>query len=111
MKGYQITFFAEQEHRHGHTPLGDWLLQFAKEQGAMGGSLLGAAEGFGEAGRMHSTHLFDLAEQPVMVTVSATEAVAERLLAALAQEPVTVFYVKLPMEYGRIGAASPPLGG
>lgn len=108
MKGYQITFFAEQEHRHGHTPTGDWLLQFAKDQGAIGGSLVGAAEGFGAAGRMRSTHFFELAQQPVAVTLSATEECADRLLSALAVEPITVFYIKVPMEYGRIGTAAPP---
>jgi PII-like signaling protein len=51
MKGFQITFFAEQEHRHDHTPMGDWLLQFAKDNGALGGSLMGAATGFGSAGK------------------------------------------------------------
>ncbi len=109
-KGYQITFFAEQERRHGHTPLGDWLLEFAREHGAIGGSLVGAAEGFGAEGRMRSTHLFDLAEQPVVVTVSLPEAAADRLLAALGQEAVSVFYIKLPMEYGRVGSAPPPSG-
>lgn len=108
MKGFQIIFFAEQEHRHGHTPLGDWLLQFAKDQGALGGSLVGAAEGFGTAGKMRSTHFFELAQQPVAVTVSATEECADRLLKALAAEPITVFYIKVPMEYGRLGTATPP---
>ncbi len=108
MKGFQITFFAEQEHRHDHTPMGDWLLQFAKDNGALGGSLMGAATGFGSAGKMHSTHFFELAQQPVAVTVSATEKVAERLLAAIALEPVTVFYIQVPMVYGRIGKATPP---
>jgi hypothetical protein len=57
---------------------------------------------------MHSTHFFELAQQPVAVTVSATEEVAERLLAAIALEPVTVFYIQVPMVYGRIGKATPP---
>ncbi len=33
MKGYQLTFFTEQNRRHGHTPIGEWLLKFAMEHG------------------------------------------------------------------------------
>lgn len=108
MKGYQITFFCEQEQHHKHTPMGDWLLQFAQDQGAMGGSMVGAATGFGAAGKMHSTHFFELAQQPVAVTVSATDEVAARLLEALALEPITMFYIQVPMTYGRLGTATPP---
>jgi PII-like signaling protein len=88
--------------------MGDWLLQFAKDQGAIGGSLVGAAEGFGAAGQMRSTHFFELGQQPVAVTISVTEECADRLLSALAAEPIMVFYINVPMEYGRIGTAAPP---
>lgn len=44
---------------------------------------------------MRSTHFFELAQQPVAVTLSATE-------------PITVFYIKVPMAYGRFGTAAPP---
>ncbi|GER21360.1 hypothetical protein [Variovorax boronicumulans] len=57
---------------------------------------------------MRSTHFFELAQQSVAVTLSATEECADRLLSALAAEPITVFYIKVPMEYGRIGTAAPP---
>jgi hypothetical protein len=27
LQGYQLTFFTQQDRRHGWTPLGDWLLK------------------------------------------------------------------------------------
>ncbi|MFT3760967.1 DUF190 domain-containing protein [Thauera sp.] len=103
MKGYQLTFFTAQDRRHGHTPIGDWLLQFAKDHGAVGGTLVGGAEGFDHVGRFHSAHFFELADQPLAVTVSVDERVCEGLMEALAQEDIDLTYVKVPVEYGRIG--------
>lgn len=34
------TFSAGQHHRHRHTLPGDWFVQFANDQGAIGGSLV-----------------------------------------------------------------------
>jgi len=105
MQGYQLVFFTQQDRRHGHTPLGEWLLQFARQQGALGGTLVGAAEGFGHLGHFHSAHFFELADQPIAVTVSTDEAGCQRLLDALAREPIDIAYVKVPVEYGRLGQA------
>ena len=103
MDGYQLTFFTEQEQRHGHTPMGDWLMQFVREQGALGAMLVGGAEGFGRSGQLHSTHFFELGEQPVAVMVSVDQAGCDRLMAALAREPIDLSYVKVPVVYGRVG--------
>lgn len=105
MKGYQLTFFTGQDRRHRHTPIGEWLLKFAKEQGAAGGTLVGAAEGFDHAGRFHSAHFFELADQPLAITVSVDEAACQRLMDALAQEDINLTCVKVPVEYGRVGKA------
>ncbi|GAA4331459.1 DUF190 domain-containing protein [Pigmentiphaga soli] len=103
MQGYQLTFFTRQDRRHGREPLGEWLLKFAKSHGAAGGTLVGGAEGFDHAGLFHSAHFFELADQPMAVTVSVDEAACQGLLAALAQEDIDLSYVKVPIEYGRIG--------
>ncbi|HET7156063.1 MAG TPA: DUF190 domain-containing protein [Hyphomicrobiaceae bacterium] len=108
MKGYQVTFFTEQNRRHGFTPLGPWLLEFAKEHGALGGTLVGGAEGFDHLGHIHSVHLIDLADQPIAVTFSIDKESAHRLFEDLATEPVDVTYVKVPVECGRIGAKAAP---
>lgn len=104
--GYQLTFFTEQDRRHDRKPIGEWLLKFAKEHGAVGGTLVGGAEGFDHTGRFHSTHFFELADQPLAITVSVDETACKRLLSALAEEDVNLAYVKAPVEYGRVGKAS-----
>lgn len=103
MQGYQLTFFTAQDRRVGRRPIGEWLLEFARAHGAMGGTLVGGAEGFDHAGRLHSAHFFELADQPLAVTVSVDEAACQRLMAALAQQEVDLSYVKVPIEFGRVG--------
>jgi len=38
MQGYQLTFFTEQNRKHGHQSICDWLLKFAEQHGASGGT-------------------------------------------------------------------------
>jgi len=101
MKGYQLTFYTQQDRRHDRESLAEWLLRQAKEQGAQGGTLFSAGESFGHDGRFHSAHFFELADQPVGVMVAVDEATCERLFEVIEQEAVDVFYVKIPAEYGR----------
>jgi PII-like signaling protein len=84
--------------------MGEWLLTFAKEQGARGGTLVGGAEGFDHTGHFHSTHFYEMADQPIAVTLSVDPETCDRLLAALSQEPIDLSYVKVPAEFGRVGS-------
>lgn len=106
MQGYQLTFFTEQSRRHAHQPISEWLLKFAEHHGARGGTLMSGAEGFDHAGRFHSAHFFEMADQPLAITVSVDEAVCQRLLDALAEENIDLAYVKVPVEFGRVGRAA-----
>ncbi|WP_321817289.1 MULTISPECIES: DUF190 domain-containing protein [unclassified Paraburkholderia] len=106
MQGYQLTFFTEQKRKHGHQPICDWLLRVAEQHGASGGTLVTGAEGFDHAGRFHSAGFFELADQPVAVTVSVDEQAYQRLMSALAEEDVDLTYVKVPVEFGRVGRAA-----
>lgn len=106
MKGYQITFFTQEGRRHGHTPMAEWLLHVARECGASGCTLVSGREGFGHAGALHSAHFFELADQPQAVMVSADEATCARLFARIDNEDVALSYVKVPVEFGRIGKAA-----
>ena len=103
MKGYQLVFFTQQDRRHGKTPMAEWLLQFARDHGAIGGTLCNGVEGFGHDGKFHSAHFFELADQPVGVTVTIDQDKGDALIAALEQEAINVFYVKTPVEFGRLG--------
>ena len=103
MNGYQITFFTVQDQRHKGKPVGDWLVQLAKEMGLRGATLISATEGFGQHRRIHSAHFFELVDQPIEVTMAATEEESQRLFVRLKQEGVHLFYVKSPVEFGTLG--------
>jgi len=108
--GFQLTFFTQQDRRHDGQPLAHWLLAFAKAQGALGGTLVAAGESFGHTGRFHSARFFELADQPVEVAIAVDAPTCGRLLAALEKEPIDLFYVKQPVEFGRVGAQAPAKG-
>jgi len=103
MKGYQLEFFMEQNKRKGHQALYEWLIDVARADGISGATALMGAMGFGHHSRMHSAHFFELADQPVLVTMVVTEEESAKLFAQLEQENVHLFYVKLEVEFGTIG--------
>lgn len=103
MNGYQVTFFMPQQRRHRGKPLAEWLLHVAKEMGLRGATLIGATEGFGHHGRIHSAHFFDLTDQPLEVLMAVTEDEATRLFERVRAEGVELFYVKTPVEFGTLG--------
>ena len=100
MQGYQLTFFTQQDRRHGWMPLGEWLLKEALKLGVGGATLSAAAEGFGHHRKLHSAHFVDLADQPLEVTMALSEADTERMLLRLREEKINVFYVKTAVEFG-----------
>jgi len=103
MNGYQITFFTQQDKRHHNKPLADWLVHLAQEMGLRGATVVAGSEGFGHHGRMHAAHFFELADQPLEVTMALTDEETERLFARLRAENVHVFYVKTAVEFGTLG--------
>ena len=103
MDGYQITFFAQEGRRHGMTPLGEWLIELAKELHLRGATLITATEGIGHSGRIRSAHFFELIDRPIEVVIIATAGEAEKLFARLRSEKVRLFYVKAPIEFGTLG--------
>lgn len=100
MQGFQLTFFTQQNRKHGHLPLGEWLVQEARKLGIDGATMSAASEGFRHGHKLHSTHFFELADQPieVMMALSATD--AEKFFQRLREEKINVFYVKIPIEFG-----------
>lgn len=103
MKGYQITFFTQQDHKHKHKPLAEWLMLAARDLGLRGATVSCAAEGFGLHRRIHSAHFFELADQPQEVVMAVTEDEVGRLFDMLEKENVHLFYVKTPVEFGMLG--------
>lgn len=108
MQGYQLTFFTQQDRKHRTLPLAHWLLEEARNIGISGATLITASEGFGHERKIRSAHFFDLADQPLEVTMAASEANADRLFARLKEEGVNIFYIKTPIEFGMTGDLSGP---
>ena len=107
MNGYQVTFFTVEGRRHGREPIGHWLMETARSIGIKGATLTVGVEGIGRHGRLHSAHFFELADQPIEVTMVVDEAQCAQLFATLERERANVFYVKTAVEYGVVGAALP----
>jgi PII-like signaling protein len=105
MKGYQITFYTQQDRHHAHRPLAEWLMLAAKDLGIRGATIVAASEGFGHSRRIHSAHFFELADQPQEVVMAVTEEEATRLFDLLLAEGVHLFYVKSAVEFGVLGEA------
>ena len=103
MKGYQLTFFTQQDRQHNHRPLGEWLVQAAMKLGIGGATLTVATEGFGHDRKLHSAHFFELTDQPVQVMMAVNEQQAIHLFEYLEREGIKVFYVKTPIEFGMTG--------
>jgi len=100
MQGFQLTFFTQQDRRHGALPLGEWLIQEARKLGVAGATMIAATEGFGHDGRLHSAHFFELADQPLEIVLAISEQDAARLFDRLRDEKINIFYVKIPIEFG-----------
>lgn len=103
MNGFQITFFTQQNNKHKGHQLAEWLLDFARECGVQGGTIIAGSESYGKDGHFHSAHFFELADQPLAVIMAANQTATDRLFEGLKQEQISVFYVKTAVEFGSLG--------
>ena len=104
MQGIYLKFYVHENRNHQHILIYEWLLEQAKKLGIHGGSAFKAIAGFGQHGVLHEDHFFELAGNlPVEVVFIVTEEESERFLSHLKQEKLTLFYVKMPVEYGVLG--------
>jgi uncharacterized protein len=103
MTGTIIRFYVHENRIHHHIALFEWLLEQAKKLGIHGGSAFRAIAGFGRHGILHEQHFFELAaDMTVEVEFVVTDAEAESLLALLRKERVSIFYARVPAEFGAI---------
>ncbi|PSJ16295.1 DUF190 domain-containing protein [Nitrosomonas supralitoralis] len=100
MNGYQLTFFTQQDRKHDHMPLGEWLVQETQKLGIGGATLIAATEGFGHDRKLHSARFIELTDQPIEVTMAVSEQEAKRIFSHLKDEGVNIFYIKVPIEFG-----------
>jgi PII-like signaling protein len=101
MKGVSLRFFVhELQQLHGIVAY-EWILEHAKRMGIHGGSAIRGIAGFGRHGILHEEHFFELpGDLPVVVEFVVSEEEADRLLDLIRGEDVSLFYVKMPVEYG-----------
>ncbi|MED5609624.1 DUF190 domain-containing protein [Pseudomonas sp. JH-2] len=111
MKGYQLTFFTQQDRKVHHQPVAEWLMAEALRLGVHGATLLAAKEGFGHHHRMHAARFFEPADQPLEVVMMVTEAEMQRIFTRLAEEHLKLVYVKTPVEFGVLGEDDEPANG
>lgn len=107
MQGFQLQFFMEQNKRHRHQLLYEWLLETARSRGVRGATVFMGAMGFGQHRRIHAAHFLELADQPVEVTMVVTRDEADALLAFLREQQVHMFYVMVAAEFGVLGEGAP----
>lgn len=107
MNGYQLTFYTEQNRKHGHQTVCEWLLHEVRRLGISGATVINCAEGVGHAGSRHAARMLKLDDQPVQIILAVTETEAEQLLDLVRAENVHVFYMRFPVEFGVIGEDVP----
>jgi PII-like signaling protein len=106
VNGYQLSFFMQQSRSHKGKALHQWLLDLAQSMQIRGATLIAAQEGLGNKHRVHSARFFELADQPIEITMVVSESECEAILQALQAEPdLRLFYSKVPVQFGVIGQA------
>jgi PII-like signaling protein len=103
MQGFQITFFTQQDRRHKGKPVAEWLLELCRTLGIRGATSFVGTQGIGHNGRYHSHHFFELADQPVEVTMAVAASDAKRLFTEIKKSEVRLFYIKSEVEFGTLG--------
>ena len=104
MEGYQLTFFTQQNRSHHGQPLHQWLLNLAQSMEIRGTTLVAAQEGMGAHHRIHSANFFELADQPIEITMVVSAQECDALMQRLnAESGLHLFYAKSPVEFGTIG--------
>jgi uncharacterized protein len=103
MNGTILRFYVHENRTHRHVALFEWLLEQAKKLGIHGGSAFRAIAGFGRHGILHEEHFFELsADMTVVIEFVVSDEEAEKMLALLRSEKVSIFYTRVRGEFGVI---------
>lgn len=105
MEGIYLRIFTTERQKHSGVLLYEWLLEQAKAMGINGGSALRAIAGYGRHKRLHEEGFFELAaDLPVELVFVLTSDEADRLLALIADENLSLLYFKSHVEWGFTGS-------
>ena len=103
MNGTLLRFYVHENRKHRHLLLYEFLLEQAKRLGIHGGSAFRAIAGFGRHGILHEEHFFELAgDLTVEIDFAVADDEADRLLDFIRNERISIFYVRMPIEFGVI---------
>ena len=103
-QGVLLRIFVLQGQRHHGVLLYEWLLGRAREMGITGGAAFREVAGYGHHDRLHEQSFFELAgDLPVEVVFAMTQSDSEEFLDLLAREKLSLFYIRSPCEFGRVG--------
>jgi len=98
---YYLKFYVQENLRHRGLLTYEWLLEQGRKQGLRGGSAFRAIAGFGRHHRLREEHFFELAgEVPVEVGFLVTQEEAEKLVASISAENLSLFYIQIPVDSG-----------
>jgi PII-like signaling protein len=104
MKGSQLTVYAAtQGHRMHHLTVVDWILEETRKIGIVGATVVEVTESIDMLGKYHAARFFELADQPLAVTIVAEDTRIEALLANLRQGRANLFYTRASTEYELLG--------
>jgi PII-like signaling protein len=104
MQGSQLTIYAATQGRRRHRlTVVDWILEETTKVGIVGATVVEVTEAIDTLGKYHAARFFELADQPVVVTVVADDARVNALLASLRQGGVNLFYTRAAIEYEVLG--------
>lgn len=106
MQGYQVTFYTVEGRRYHGKQLSHWLMQLMRDLNFRGATHLVAAEGIGHDHKLHSWFFVEIADRPEEITMVATKEEVDKLFERLAQEKVSLFYARFPVEFGFLGKAA-----
>jgi PII-like signaling protein len=108
MTGTYLKIYVQEKRRLHGVLAWEWILERARKAGVPGGSAFRALGGYGRHRVLHEDRFIELAgDLPVEIGFAISDAEADHLLQVLAAEGVTLFYVRLPAEFGFIGEPPP----
>ena len=102
-----LRFYTCENRKLHHLLIYEWLLEDARKNGVLGGSVFRAIAGFGRHGGLHEQHFFELAgDLPVVVEFLLTTDETDAMLARLQKESVNLFYTRVAAEFGVVQGAN-----
>lgn len=107
MRGTHLILYVQEGRTHHGLLVHEWLLEQARSLGLQGGTAVKAMAGFGRHRHIHADHFIELAGNlPVEVTFTASDEEADRLLAHVGAEGLSLHYVRIPAEFGLLNESA-----